>query len=863
MSGCEATPEVKKIIRAMAKNRVDAGVKDAADLIDSIHEEIHAHTPLWKSEIADIIAGIGEVRKQTKSEMQTRLEAIKAELRTKQVSSEKAIPPTPEQAKVTARQNALKKEIDDLNQRIAARDTSKPDKFSVESPEITALKQQRDALKGKLELMEPSPPATRPVDPNEAKNKAAQTAMKNQIDALTKRIDARDMSKPDKPSPKWTEETQAIRAQRDKLAQRYADMGKSDRQENTARSRLQKQIDEVNARIAAGDTGPRAKKATVDTAEVTALRQRLAKAKDDLDAITPKEAKPEPPPKKSPEEVRNATRRADLTKQMADLQHKLDTGDFSKPVKAKPQYDEGTLELQSQRDALRAKADKAIRTLERNNQSLPARLADRLLAFRRAIILSSFHTLGKLTSAATLRTLSTPLEEGVGSVLRQIPGIRSIADMAPREGAGLSLRAEAQAARKTFSAATLKEMYKTAVHGAGTNDVLYGKDKDHHYKLMDLVGQVHGALKTPAKRNEFYRSVELRGAALRKQLTAEGKSPAEVDKQMQSPATQAMLGAKAYEDSQRAIFMNDNAAVTAYRMMIGHLNRSGGAGKAAGKTLEYILPIVKIPTNFVAEAGSYAGGGAKALGQLIASKGLKNLTPDQADYIMRNLKKQTIGAALLAMGYYGANQVGGYYQPGDKQQKDAPEPGGMKLFGVNIPKYLVHNPALEMLQMGATVRHIVESKKKGEGTAGAGMFAAAKGLVGEVPFFDAPGRIAEGLKDYSSASKFAGEQVRDAVLPPDLQHYAKASDPEKVFKRKPEGFVDAIKTGVPGLREQVPLSSYKTLSLDQRMDAVKEMTNPVARETMMKHVMDSVRRNENKLTPAQHDRLESLLSAGS
>jgi len=94
MSGCEATPEVKKIIRAMAKNRVDAGVKDAADLIDSIHEEIHAHTPLWKSEIADIIAGIGEVRKQTKSEMQTRLEAIKAELRTKQVSSEKAIPPT-------------------------------------------------------------------------------------------------------------------------------------------------------------------------------------------------------------------------------------------------------------------------------------------------------------------------------------------------------------------------------------------------------------------------------------------------------------------------------------------------------------------------------------------------------------------------------------------------------------------------------------------------------------------------------------------------------------------------------------------------------------------------------------------------
>ena len=81
MSDCEATPEVKAIIRAMAKNRVESGITDAADLVDSIHEEIHGHTPLWKSEIADIISGYGTVRKQTKDEMQIRLAAIKSELR--------------------------------------------------------------------------------------------------------------------------------------------------------------------------------------------------------------------------------------------------------------------------------------------------------------------------------------------------------------------------------------------------------------------------------------------------------------------------------------------------------------------------------------------------------------------------------------------------------------------------------------------------------------------------------------------------------------------------------------------------------------------------------------------------------------
>jgi len=238
MSGCEASPEVKAIIRAMAKNRVESGITDAADLVDSIHEEIHGHTPLWKSEIADIISGYGEVRKQTKSEMQTRLAAIKAELRgdAKRVDAESqpkvekpapAPKPTPEEARITARQTQLKNEIEDLNQRIAARDTSKPERTPVESPEITELKKQRDALKSRLELMEPSPPATRPLDPNEAKNKAAQTAMKNQIEALTKRLDARDLSKPDKPTTLWTEETQAIRTQRDKLAKRFTEMGKA------------------------------------------------------------------------------------------------------------------------------------------------------------------------------------------------------------------------------------------------------------------------------------------------------------------------------------------------------------------------------------------------------------------------------------------------------------------------------------------------------------------------------------------------------------------------------------------------------------------------------------------------------------
>lgn len=77
-------------------------------------------------------------------------------------------------------------------------------------------------------------------------------------------------------------------------------------------------------------------------------------------------------------------------------------------------------------------------------------------------------------------------------------------------------------------------------------------------------------------------------------------------------------------------------------------------GKLGSKAFSYEFPIMKVPVNFVAETLSYAAGGAKAALQLIIAKGVKNLNGDQADYIMRNLKKQTVGAALMyigAMGY--------------------------------------------------------------------------------------------------------------------------------------------------------------------------------------------------------------------
>lgn len=677
MSDCKPTDEVKRIIRAMAKNRVEAGITDPVALVDAIHEAIYDHTPLWKSEIADIISGYGQKPRQaTKSELQTRLEAIKKELR-------------------------------DM---------------------------------------------------------------------------ARAVDKPSKPKAEKTSRT--------------------------------------------------------------------------------------------PEQVRNETRQKQLRQQMADIQRQIDAGDFSRPEPAKFQYNEETNRLEAQRDALRKQADKLERRLAWKNQSTPAKVADTFLALYRAVILSSLHTIGKLSSAAAARTVSTPIEEAIGGMLHLIPGIRGISEKAPREGGGFNTKAEGAAVRATLSKDTLRDIRDTVKTGMGSLDALYGKgEKGGNHPYFDWIGQVHGALKQPAKRNEFFRAFTKRATALHKQLIAEGKSPAEADRQLQDPATIAMLGTKAYADGQRAIFMQDNMLVTAFRMLVNYLKHAGQEGSfgraasgTAGRVLEYLFPIVKIPTNYVGEATSYLAGAPKAVIQLIAAGGKSKLTADQADFIMRNLKKQTLGMAIVALGYYLADEIGGYYDRHLKRHGADVQPGDIKTPAGTIPKFLNHYQLAEMLHFGATIRRIEEStqrnaqtKKKEPKGLGEGLLGAGKGLVGQVPFFDEPGRLANAAENTKTLGNFLGGEVRGALIPPDVQRLAKMLDDQQALKRRPQGFVDQLKSGIPGLREQVPLQDVKHMSIDERLDAWDKMTPKQRVDTdMQRSIVDSARRRWKDLTPEQRQRVQDI-----
>ena len=71
------------------------------------------------------------------------------------------------------------------------------------------------------------------------------------------------------------------------------------------------------------------------------------------------------------------------------------------------------------------------------------------------------------------------------------------------------------------------------------------------------------------------------------------------------------------------------------------------------------------------EIGSLSVGGIKAAVE--ASKG-GEMTPERADYIMKNIGKQGTGAVLLALSVAYNNLIGGVPMSGDKKRNAAIKP---------------------------------------------------------------------------------------------------------------------------------------------------------------------------------------------
>lgn len=393
-----------------------------------------------------------------------------------------------------------------------------------------------------------------------------------------------------------------------------------------------------------------------------------------------------------------------------------------------------------------------------SRKPLNEKLMDLYGALRRAFVLSSPVVVAKLNSAAATRMATSLPEEGVGYGVGKVFGrFGERTMMEHASAAGMAKQWATMFTRAPWTDAA--EVFKT---GRSALDVKYGEAQMPSRPILEFFGRLHGALKAPIKR-AYYEAGLVKGAEY---FIRQGEDPSNHS---------AEIGLAAYKSANRAIFMQDNFISDAFNKFVSRMEAPDPTtgkvnpwGKAGATLTRHFLPVVKVPTNIVGETLVHLTGlGTGTVGLSRAYiKGIESLPPEQADTIMRHLKKGSLGGAMLALGFFLPNNFGGYHQPGEKRREDDAEVGGAKIGSTTIPRYWLHNPLLEVAQVGATMRRVADSAKGDEGW---GLFRAASGLIEEAPMAREAVDLSRLYGPQGDVRREAASQVKSAAVPAGVQ----------------------------------------------------------------------------------------------
>jgi len=470
-------------------------------------------------------------------------------------------------------------------------------------------------------------------------------------------------------------------------------------------------------------------------------------------------------------------------------------GEYTKKKEAPP-VDREKMKLQSNVNRNKNQSELDKQEILRDKRSLLRKGIDYFQEWRRFGLLSGAPVIGKIGLGAAIRTgITNPGEALIGKGLSQLPIISRIAAKAGREGT-FNTKAEAKAFAQFVDKASYEDVRQVFKTGRGELENLHDKKLYPSNGWLDFFGNLHAAIKVLPKRAEYFRALEYRTEhAL--------KNGADIT----DPIVQQELSAKAYADALRAIYMQDNAVNDLYKKAVRKLELLGGIGKGGAEVMKFILPIIKVPTNYVAEESSYILGGFKALFAL--RKGISKLTPEEADYVMRALKKQTAGVGFLMLGYARPDLVGGYYT-GPRKKGDL-QAGDLVVAGVHMPHWAMHTPMLEALQFGASIRRAREAAGKSYKQKDLNMFTGIVPSLGavakQIPFAEQAEQVTKGLKSTDAFLRYAGGQAQSVLDPQLVKNIAEFTDYSngQWNKREAKTFEEKLKSGFPGTREQLKI----------------------------------------------------------
>ena len=263
-------------------------------------------------------------------------------------------------------------------------------------------------------------------------------------------------------------------------------------------------------------------------------------------------------PKKSPEEAALDRYKKQLTSRIDDMQRQLSTGDFSKEPRKPLVLDKEATDLKVKAEKTKRLVDEAVAKQKLEARSKTEKTIDTVTKWRRAFLLTGYKTSGSSPGRQWIVWGVTPQRKMVGGVMSHLPG-NTYFDRAPRHGGGFNISAEVKAVSQLWDKATAKDIWSEPTTGHDRLDELFGGKSSLPPEVSGFFGQVHGALKVPEKRAEFFRRFEI-------QMEFAKRNNLDIA----DPRVQTVAGMKAYMEAERAILMQPNFATQGYNVLLGY-----------------------------------------------------------------------------------------------------------------------------------------------------------------------------------------------------------------------------------------------------------------------------------------------------
>lgn len=684
----------------------------------------------------------------------------------------------------------------------------------VETPELKAARAQRDALKEQFNEL-------RDLDEHYQREQQAKdlerqkSSLEESIVEQERKLREKDFSTPAKEVNRPADTTlEPLKQRKEELARQIAEAKKKPEAQKYAErlakqlESLNKQIAEKEAKIATGDLSVKPIKQTRPLSpELEVAKQKLESLNKQLNELRN--------PAKTPEERALQSFMTRTTNRIAELEARMAKGDFSKIVRRPVVLDRKAMELQNKRERVVKKFKSEQRKYELENRSKLEKGFDFVSNARRFAVLSGVNVLAKLAAYSASKAVTMGVGEVAGKVISKLPGISQISAKAPSEGGG-SLGIFSKAVAKGLTQGIL-DAYKTAKTGSSDLKSAFSARVETGREWHNFFQTLHEVVKSPLRRTAFELS-------LAKRMEHAARNGADIT----DPLTQMALAKDAYLDSDHALLLENNRLANGIRGLFKQFEAKSKAtgeptlhGKAAATLGRVEFPILSVPLNYAKQtlvaAFGLVSGSVKA--RAAFRRGIDTLKTEEADAIMRHLKYGSIGGAMLLYGFFdgynnGANGTfGGYYQPGEKRKDNQASVGGIRVGDQNISGLLLHNPILAVAQLGHTMGAVAASHRSKKDPTQRGLpvafVAGAMGLLAESPV----GRtieLADLLRDPRSVEWALGEHVKGLTVPQIVNEAAQLFDKDangKLIRRDPKTIMEHVKTGIPGLRQEVKKKS--------------------------------------------------------